>query len=215
MTEHDRAPGTRRIEGVDTYPKGDGHTWLYVPDRPRLELAETGTQLLQVIEAGPVAFLQATVRLALPDTDHARVLAVLQADDPAITDLVVAPITVGRLAIEANAGSWRTVAEGPGSGSLPWNAALSATLDPPTTTAIKAAIDGQPGHARLVARFEVGGSPGSVHEASAMGEALARTPDWTAFVGIQARLDRSVEATAPTTREVTADLSESFIATGH
>jgi hypothetical protein len=210
----DAARDARLIDGVETYPKGDGHTWLYIPDRPRLERSDTGTALLQVIEAGPVAFLQATLRLALPHEERDRLLAVLQATDPAVTDLVPAPLTVDRLALEVLTGTWVTVAEGAGSGAAPWNAALGASLGPEATAAIKAAIDGRSGQARLVARFAVGGSPGSVHEATATAEALARTTEGAAYAAIQADLNASVEATEPTTREASADLSESFTTTG-
>lgn len=212
MNEGNEVPGARSVDGVEMRAKGDGHTWLYVPDRPRLERSEAGTPLLHVIEAGPIAFLQATIRLALPDADRDRILATLQATDPTVTDLVADAIVVERLGLQARTETWTTVAEGPGSGSVPWNAALSATLDAQTTAAIKAAINGEPGHARLVATFAVGGSPGSMHEASAAAEAFTRTTEGSAYIAVQADLDASVEATSATTREITADLSELFTA---
>ena len=77
---------------------------------------------------------------------------------------------------------------------------------PDATTAIKAAIDGQPGHARLAARISMAGRPASVHEATATAEVLAPTSEGAPTPGIQADYDASVEASEPVTREVTADL---------
>jgi len=215
MTASSDTNGPRIVGGVEVSPKGDGHTWIYVPSQPSLERSDTGSPLLQIIEAGPVAFLAATVRLALSEPDHSALLAQLQADDPTATDLQAAPISVERMALEVWTGSWTAIAESAGSGAFPWTAALTASLAAETTAALKAAAAGTADRARLVARFQVGGSSGQVREGTASGQGWAETSAGSAGYVYRGELDATVEPTASTSREVTADLSRSFVTTDH
>jgi hypothetical protein len=143
------------IDGITLEPaSADGQQWMYVPSGPVLELGPRDTPMLSVIEAGPVAFLQCTARVALSDAARARLLARLQEVRPAATTLDVAPISVERVALELKtAEGWNRLADSRSSGMPPWTAALSATLNPAALMAIKSAVAGKPGYIRLTARI--------------------------------------------------------------
>jgi hypothetical protein len=143
------------IDGITLEPaSADGQKWMYVPSGPVLELGPRDTPMLSVIEAGAVAFLQCTARVALNDAPRARLLARLQQVRPAAKTLEISPILVERVALELKtADGWNQLAASRSSGMPPWTAALSATLNPAALAAMKSAVAGERGHIRLTARI--------------------------------------------------------------
>ncbi|HEX5110304.1 MAG TPA: hypothetical protein VFV95_17760 [Vicinamibacterales bacterium] len=186
----------------------DGRAWKYVPDRPVIERSASGEPMFSIIEAGPVAFLQCTARLALNDEGRARLLERLKAVRPEAETLEAASITVGRIALEvSNAGVWEAVAESSGSGMPPWTAALAATLAPAALSAIKAAAGGETGHARLRASITRAASPSTYRRAEAAGATRLESPAGVFTTSYATTTEDSPMTSAVDAREISTDLS--------
>ena len=168
------------IDGITlAAASADGHGWTYLPNQPAIERSANGAPMFSIIEAGPVAFLQCTARLALNDAARAQLLARLKAVRPEAETLESARITVTRIALEVSSGDvWETVAESSGSGMPPWTAALAATLAPAPLAAIKAAAGGESGRARLRASIMPPASPVAYRRAEAAGTYTTRVARW-------------------------------------
>jgi hypothetical protein len=203
------------IDGVKiTAKNGDGRAWTYVPPHPSLERSPGGTPMLTVIEAGPTAFLQCTARVALHEEARSALLARLQEIEPRAETLEAAPLAVERIALEVKTGSsWVAVAESKGSGMPPWTAALAATLAPDRLAAIKSAVAGERGRARLRAWIVLPASPATFQRSEATGEVHIETPTGTASARFTATADASSAAGTATALELGADLAD-FFSTG-
>ena len=151
------------IDGIELQPDpADATTWIYVPPAPSLERRPDGAPQLSLIEAGPVAFLQATTRVDLPEEARARLLQQLQQTKPDARAVRAAPLFVRRMALESRAtgdAGWETLVEGTSSGTPPWITALSATPNGAAAAAVKAAIAGERGRLRLSARIALPTNP--------------------------------------------------------
>ena len=200
------------IDGIELTAKDStGRTWTYIPQRPNLETNQSGTPMLQVIEAGPTAFLQCTARIALNEDARAALLASLKEKAPEAQAIEAAPLSVERITLETKTGNdWIAIAESKGSGMPPWTAALAATLPPGPLAAIKSAVAGEKDHARLSARIVLPGSLASFQTAEASGEARIETPAGAASASFAATADASSPGSKPTSHEITVDLSVFF-----
>jgi hypothetical protein len=186
----------------------DGRAWRYIPSRPVIERSASGEPMFSIIEAGPVAFLQCTARLALNDDARARLLERLKAVRPVAETLDAASITVGRIALEvSNAGAWEAVAESSGSGMPPWTAALAATLAPAPLAAIKAAADGESGRARLRASITPAAPPVSYRRAEAAGATRLESPAGIFTTSYTTTTEDSPNTSPAEARELTTDLA--------
>src|SRR5262249_17308081 len=122
----------------------DARAWTYIPNRPAIDRDANGNPMFSIIEAGPVAFLQCTARLALSEDAQGQLLARLKAARPDAETLTPAIIGVQRITLEVSNGEmWEAIAESSSSGMPPWTAALAATLAPAPLAAIKAASGGE------------------------------------------------------------------------
>jgi len=197
------------IDGITlAAASSEGRAWRYVPTRPVIERSATGAPMFSIIEAGPVAFLQCTARLALNDDARARLLERLKAVRPEAETLESASITVGRIALDVNhAGVWETVAESSGSGMPPWTAALAATLAPAPLAAIKAAAGGESGHARLRASITPAASAVGYRRAEAAGATRLESPAGVFTASYTTTTEDSPIASDVETRELTTDLA--------
>ncbi len=200
------------IDGITIEAKNDdGRVWSYIPPHPTLQLGPGGTPMLNVLEAGSTAFLQCTAQVALNESTRSALLARLKEKKPQAESLEAAPLTVGRIALEAKIGSdWRVVAESKGSGMPPWTAALMATLEPDTLAAIKAAVAGETDHARLKASILLPGSPATFKHAESAGEHRVETPAGSASASFAAAIDASTPGVPATAMELSADISGLF-----
>jgi hypothetical protein len=200
------------IDGVKMAVKnGDRRAWRYVPPHPSLERSPGGAPMLTVIEAGGAAFLQCTARLALPEEARGVLLARLQEIEPQAETLEPAPLSVERMALEVKTGSaWVVVAESKGSGLPPWTAALATTLAPDPLAAIKSAVMGQRGHARLRAWIVLPASPAAFRRSTAAGEVRLETPTGAASARFAATADASSAAETATALELGADIADFF-----
>jgi hypothetical protein len=135
----------------------DPGLWTYVPHGPVIARSPTGARLLQVIAAGPTAFLQATAEIDLPAALRGTLLEALQKQDPDARTVRSAVAAVPRVALEAKArdGAWQIVAEGRSSGLPPFTTALSGMISEELASSAKAALAGERGRLRLVARIVV------------------------------------------------------------
>jgi hypothetical protein len=211
-TSMDDRKETRVIDGVKIAAKnGDGRAWSYVPPRPCLEHGPGGRPMLTVIEAGGTAFLQCTARLALHEEARSVLLARLKEIEPTAETLEPAPLSVERMALEVKTGStWVVVAESKGSGLPPWTAALAATLAPEPLAAIKSAVAGEKGHARLRAWIVLPAAPATFRRATAAGEVRLETPTGAASARFAATADASSAAETATALELGADIADFF-----
>ena len=145
-----------KADGMDVTADPDHPgRWRYLPDRPGLEAGLEGRRQFSLIEAGAVAFLQATMRLDLaPARKHALLNAVLRLQPDALT-VEAAPLEVDSMWIEhgKGGGTWTVLASGRSSGMPPWNAALAAQPDKDAVAAIKDALGGIKGRVRLGTRY--------------------------------------------------------------
>jgi hypothetical protein len=200
------------IDGIKIEAKNeDGRAWSYVPARPTLEQSPNGRPMLTVIEAGSVAFLQCTARVALNEDARAALLARLQERAPQAETLEAAPLSVERIILEVKTDSeWVAVAESKGSGMPPWTAALAATLTPGPLAAIKSAVAGESEHARLRAWIVLPGSPAAFRRSETRGEARIETPLGAASASFTATADASSPAGAATALELSADIADFF-----
>jgi hypothetical protein len=201
---------SRVIDGIELKTKdASGRAWTYVPVRPSLQTNETGVPMLQVIEAGPVAFLQCTARVALNEDARAALLANLRKQDPEAETLEPAPLSVERIALEAKTtDEWKTIAESKGSGSPPWTAALSVSLAPDQLAAIRSASEGEKDRARLVARMTLQGAPASYRRTESAADARIQTPAGTASAGFAAAAETSSAANPGEVRNLAVDLAD-------
>jgi hypothetical protein len=204
--------GSLVIDGVTVEPgSGDRRAWIYVPVSPDVERGPGGTPMLTVIEAGPTAFLQCTVRVALREEVLARTLARLKEIEPQADTLAPAPLSVERIALEIRSeAGWVSIADSKGSGMAPWTAALAAPLTPEQLAAIKSAAAGDRGHARLCARLLLTGPPGSFRRWETMHETTVRTATGTASASFTAAGQAASRAGDPTLVELGADLADAL-----
>ena len=200
------------IDGIELNAKDEkGRAWTYVPVHPTLETNERGAPMLQVIEAGPAAFLQCTARVALNEDARARLLASLKQKEPEAETLEAAPLAVERITLEVKVGNdWRALAESKGSGLAPWTAALAATLASDPLAAIKSAVAGEKDHARLVAQVVLQGSSASFRRAETTGDARVETPAGAASASFATTTDSSSPGSPPERRGLAVDLSDFF-----
>ncbi len=188
-----------------------GRAWSYRPKRPVLERRPDGAPMLQILEAGSTAFLQCTARVALDESARAALLDALKRERPNAQTLDAAPLGVERIALEVKSGDhWVAVADSRGSGNAPWIAALAATLDADALAAMKAAIAGEKGRARLTARAAVPGAPGAWRHTEAAAKVQIRTPAGGESAGFATTADERSPATAPVPLELGADIAEFF-----
>jgi hypothetical protein len=204
------------IEGVELKAKdASGRAWTYVPPRPALEKTGSGAPMLQVIEAGPAAFLQCTARVALNEDARAQLLATLKQKAPEAETLEAVPLSVERIALEAKVGNqWAAVAESTGSGTPPWTAALAATLTAEPLAALKSAVAGERDHARLIARIVLAGSPASFRRAETRGEARVEMPAGSAAASFAASTEAASAGGEPQRRELAVDIADCFSKAG-
>ncbi|MGA4844265.1 hypothetical protein [Streptomyces sp. G45] len=142
------------VDGVELRPDPERPgSWTYVPPGPFLDSPDA----VSLLDAGPVAFLQLTSRIDLPD---GRRDAVRRGLGPG-ADIHPAQVRVTRVAVETKSpdGVWVAVAEGTSSGVPPWTTALSASLDGDRRDAARAALGGTAGWMALVAELTVAGRP--------------------------------------------------------
>lgn len=200
------------IDGYTLRPQdAERRAWSYEPIAPSLERGAKGAPLLQLIEAGAIAFLQATARVALHEDARAALLRRLQEREPNARTLEAAPIAVERVALEVKTESgWTAIAQSPGLGTAPWTAALAATLDAAALAAVKAALAGERQRARLTARIVRRGSPATVRIAAARSETRIETPEGTSSTRVATVLDESSPASEPVALELDADIADFF-----
>lgn len=200
------------IDGFTLRPKDDGgRGWTYLPLAPTLERGASGAPLLQVIEAGAMAFLQCTARVALNEDARNALLLRLKQREPTAQTLEAAPLTVERMALEVRSGErWSALAESKGSGTAPWTAAFAATLDAGAIAAIKAALAGEPRCARLAVRIVLPGSPGTLRSAESTADARIETPAGSASVRVAMSVDASSPAREATAVDLDADIADFF-----
>jgi hypothetical protein len=198
------------LDGMEIQPQdADGRAWTYVPARPSLEQSPGGMPMLTVLEAGSTAFLQCTARVALNEDARAALLARLKKLRPSAETLHIVPLSVERIALEIKSdGEWVAVAESKGSGMPPWTAALAATLAPGAAAALKSAVTGERDRARLRARIVLSGSPATVRRVEASGTVQVEMPAGAASSSYAVTADASRAATAPTPRDLSADLTQ-------
>jgi hypothetical protein len=190
----------------------EGRSWTYVPARPGLERDATGRPMLSIVEAGPVAFLQVTARVALSEQERARLLEGLRALRPAATSLEVAPIQVSRVALEVKEGDrWVAVAESGSSQMVPWTAALAATLEPSARAALRDAASGERGRARLRASIALPAAPQTIGYAEASGSVRAESPFVVAAASYTTSIGESSPAGPASSLELSADLSGELV----
>jgi hypothetical protein len=201
------------IDGIKIEAKnGDGRAWSYVPPSPALEQGPGGTPMLTVIEAGPTAFLQCTARVALNEDARAALLGRLKEIKPKAETLEAVPLSVERIALEVNTESeWVTISESKGSGMPPWTAALAATLAPGPLDAVKSAVAGEKGRARLRAWIVLPPSPAAFRRSEMAGEARVETSEGAASARFAATAETSTPAGAGTPLELNADISDFFL----
>ncbi|MFE0148337.1 hypothetical protein ACFWY5_14430 [Nonomuraea sp. NPDC059007] len=134
------------VDGVELVPDPrDPSVWVYVPPGPFLDREPS------LLVAGETAFLQLTSRIDLPEPAKAALLGALAGRAGQVRAL---PVEVPRVALQVKEdGVWQDVATGGSSGSPPWRTALSAVLGPSRAEAVKAALSGTAGRARLVAEL--------------------------------------------------------------
>jgi hypothetical protein len=138
----------------------DPTAWTYVPAGPLLETAPDGRAAIGLVEAGDVAFLQLTTRIDGPEPARAALLAGLRTrvgDGPRTVRPL--PVVVRRVALQIAQpdGAWVDVAAGGSSGVPPWITALSAMLTAEQLVAVRAALGGERGRARLLGELEIPG----------------------------------------------------------
>ena len=202
------ADRTLTIDGVTLSPTTDDRAWTYLPVRPVIERAATGEPMFSIIEAGPVAFLQCTARLALHEDVRARLLERLKAQRPDADRLEPAGIVVGRIALEINDGNaWTAISESTGSGMPPWNAAFAATLAPAALAAVKAAAAGESGHVRLTASYTPVGAPAAYRHSVSTGVTTLETTSGVFASGYSTATQESPLAGASDERVISTDLS--------
>ncbi|MBB5084424.1 hypothetical protein [Nonomuraea endophytica] len=134
------------VDGVELVPdRRDPSVWVYVPPGPFLDREPS------LLVAGDTAFLQLTSRIDLPEAAKAALLGALAGRAGQVRAL---PVEVPRVALQVKeSDTWQDVATGGSSGSPPWRTALSAVLNPSQAEAVKAALSGTAGRARLVAEL--------------------------------------------------------------
>jgi hypothetical protein len=200
------------IDGITLEPaSADGQQWMYVPSGPVLELGPRDTPMLSVIEAGAVAFLQCTARVALNDAARARLRARLQEVRPAAKTLEIAPISVERVALELKtADGWNQLAASRSSGTTPWTAALAATLDPAALAAMKSAVAGEPGHIRLTARIVRTPMPAAYMHAESAGTTRVDSSSGTSTSSFAAAAHHASPASRAPALDLATDLAEFF-----
>jgi hypothetical protein len=182
--------------------------WAYVPAFPTFESAADGTPMLSIVEAGSFAFMQATARLALSDAGRERLLRRLRAVCPHAERLDVAPIRVSRVTFEVRTDAgWHVVAESRSSGSAPWLAAFSATLTPEALTALRAAVSGEPGRARLRAWIATAFPAPAFRSAEASHSIHAETSSGVTTVQMSTSCTESAPANPPETLELESDIA--------
>ena len=187
----------------------DGRAWTYLPDRPSIELSGTGAPSLSIIDAGPVAFLQCTARVALNEPARARLLTRLQTIEPRAETLEAAPISVERVALEVKDGdAWVAVAESTSSGMPPWTAALAATLAPGPLAELKAAAGGEAGHARLRAWITLPGSVATSWRAESSASTRVETPGGSGTASYTTTTEQSSPGGAARAIELSGDISD-------
>jgi hypothetical protein len=198
------------IDGITLQRTGrETRTWTYVPRAPTLETDSAGKPALRIVEAGGVAFLQCTARVALRDDDRAALLQKLRHIRPDAEAIEAAPLTVHRVALEAFAnGVWSSAAESAGSGMPPWTAALAVMLPAGALAALKAAVAGESGRARLAASLTVAGTPERVHRIREAGSVHVRTSAGETSSSFAVEIDGSTAARAPVRLELTADIAD-------
>ncbi|MFT3801361.1 MAG: hypothetical protein QM766_09105 [Burkholderiaceae bacterium] len=203
------------VRGFELLPiDADATRWRYRPRRPSLERKRDGTPMLQVIEAGGTAFLQATARVALDERERAELFDALKRERPAANSLEPLPLDVRRVVLEIGRDDgWSVLAESRGSGSAPWTAALAAMLDPAAVTALKAAMGGETGRARLVAYAVEPGSHAQTRCATATIDLKTRTSAGLESLAASIDIDRSTPATADRPLELSVDLADLFSST--
>ena len=200
------------IDGITLEPASEnGQTWMYVPSGPVLELGPGGAPMLSVIEAGPVAFLQCTARVALNEATRARLLARLQEVRPAATTLDIAPISVERVALELKtADGWKQLADSRSSRMPPWTAALSAQLNPVALAAMKSAVAGERGHIRLTARIVRTAMPAVYQHAEAASTTRVDSSYGTSTSSFAAATHHASPATPARALDLDTDVAEFF-----
>ncbi|GAA4036355.1 hypothetical protein GCM10022247_72620 [Allokutzneria multivorans] len=150
----DPEPVVVEVDGVELRSDpGTPGRWSYEPVGPTVELARDGSPQLSIVEAEGMGFLQLTARLDLPEGTRARLLSELRRHVDA-TEVRAVPVAVQAIGLQVReAEAWTTIADGRGSGVPPWTSALSASLRADRLSALKAAVEGTRGKARLHARF--------------------------------------------------------------
>jgi len=197
------------IDGITlAAASSDDRVWTYVPNRPAIERSASGAPMFSIIEAGPVAFLQCTARLALNEDVQAQLLARLKAVRPEAETLEPASITVERITLEVSEGDvWKAVAESSGSGMPPWTAALSAALTPPQLAAIKAAAGGESRRVRLRASITPQPSPATYRRTEATGTTRLASPAGVVSASYTTTTEDSPMTSVVGPREITTDLA--------
>ena len=200
------------IDGIELTATDDtARRWTYIPVRPALETNDQGTPIFQVIEAGSIAFLQCTARVALNESERSSLLARLKEKEPKAETLEAAALSVQRLALEIKAGNgWSALAESKGSGMPPWTAAFSLTLGPDALATLKSAAAGEKDRARLVARIVLQGSPSSFRRSETTRTSRVEAPGGSSSESFTSSTDASTSGTQPESRELVVDLSDCF-----
>jgi hypothetical protein len=200
------------IEGITVEPVSiDRRAWVYVVRAPVLERGADGRPLLSVIEAGPMAFVQATARIALGDAARAALLEQLKAVEPAAETIDPAPMSVERVALEVRVGeAWVAVAEGRSSGMPPWTTALAATVSGEALLALGAAVGGDRGRARLTARVHFPGRPAEVRYRQSAGTSTLLSGGSASSTSFAVSADMSSPATGDRTLDIRGDIADGF-----
>ena len=216
-TEDDRE--TVVVDGLELRPDlADRWTWLYVPPGPFLDADADGRPGIGLIEAGPVAFLQATTRLDMTEGARDRLLGALRRRHGTRAMVRAVPVVVRRTTLELRGpdGGWTAVAEGTGSGVAPWTTALSATLTADQAGAVQAAMDGRRDTVRLAATFEVPGAAAIERETTATAGATATTTTRATTTTAEVHVSEEISSAGPAparTIQQTHDLADLLAAT--
>lgn len=200
-------PASLDLEGLRLQPlDDDGRIWCYRPAQPAFELDPAGRPQFKLIEAGGVAFLQCTARLALDEPRRAALLARLRLQQPQAASIEAEPLDVQRIALErpAGDGGWQSIAESRGSGMAPWTAALAATLDAGALQAIRRALQGERASARLLVQARLPAAP----RVERRSEALHETRIDTRSDGVAASLNLRSTRRASTGGGTAADAAD-------
>lgn len=193
-------------------PAGDDpDAFLYAPRAPGIALDQNGKRQLNLLIAGPVAFLQVTGTWGLSTAEVEALrgqLASRLGRDPAALRLQPSPesVTGAALLIGDGAGELTVLQQGKSSGVPPYHAAFNVMLDASQLETVQQALDGK--RHLLALRYDI----------ERRQPVTATTADYAATGGVSQGKEperswsaSSVRTTTKTTRETTEEITTSSV----